>query len=413
MLMERTKRILILIPNLGAGGAQKVFRGQLHMLSSEFRFVTGCVFNWKGAFESDSQLHITSLDVDAGKNVFSKAWMFVQRIRRLRALKKKLQITHCISHLEGADYVNLLSPVGDHRICWIHGSKFHDANIAGFLGVIRRKILMPLLYPKAARIVTVSKGISEEFNRFVKHTAKCKVQVIYNGFHLSDTVDDQEQVSGLKENPIFRDNPVIISHCRLSRQKNLKSLLKIHRTLLNSKPHTKLVIVGDGELFDELLKYCNSLGLATWTWKQQKDVDARSDVYFIGYQSNPFPYLRQASLFAMTSDWEGFPLALCEAMACGLPVITADCFTGPREIIAPELLGPQPVQSPVETEYGLLMPMANEEQASSDLWAKCISQMMDDKYSNDNKRAIRLDRIKQFDQAKTNYQTISLLRNLE
>src|SRR5260221_1784610 len=102
------KRILIIITNLCRGGAQREFRQQLKYLSDSFEAI-GCVFNWDGAFEEDKAANVVSLNVEGGVTWVDKTYHFVQRIIRLRELKRKNGIDISISHLEGADYVNLLS----------------------------------------------------------------------------------------------------------------------------------------------------------------------------------------------------------------------------------------------------------------------------------------------------------------
>jgi hypothetical protein len=122
--------ILVIIPNLGRGGAQQIFRQQLHYLPGDFQ-VTGCVFNWDGAFQEEHQENIISLNVPAGTNIFFKVYYFFLRVIRLRRLKRRLKVNVAISHLEGADYVNILSSANDKTVGWIHGTKEFDKNING------------------------------------------------------------------------------------------------------------------------------------------------------------------------------------------------------------------------------------------------------------------------------------------
>lgn len=408
--MAYPERVLLLIPNLGPGGAQKVFRDQLKTLAKDFPFVTGCVFNWGGAFEADRQLPVESLEVPAGTTAFSKAAMFILRVWRLRKLKKQFKITHCVSHLEGADYVNLLSRTGDKQICWIHGSKLHDENITGGLGMIRRKFLMPFLYPLADRVITVSTGIKKEFE-FITKLGKHKIQTIYNGFDIDAIVEKSKEEPDECYKAFFKNFPVLITHCRLARQKNLFALLRIHKELVSLRPDAKLVIAGDGELFEGLMKYCHELGLTKWAAPEKEEFTISRQVYFLGYQANPFSYLKLASLYVMTSGWEGFPLALCEAMACGLPVVAADCFTGPREIIAPDIHSDQPVTAVIKTAYGWLMPLASEEHQVSSLWANVLHVALNHSQSEAGKSK-QVDRIRYFDLKKTSKETVNLIKNL-
>jgi glycosyltransferase involved in cell wall biosynthesis len=408
-MTEARLKILIIIPNLGRGGAQQVFRQQLKYLH-DYLEVTGCVFNWEGAFEEDHTKEIVSLDVPAGKNYFSKGWYFTQRILRLRKLKQKQNITIAISHLEGADYVNLLSSSNDKTVCWIHGSKAHDRNINGVLGALRMKFLMPLLYKRSSAIVTVSKGIAYELASHVKGLEKM-IHVIYNGFDLEAITILSKESLDSKFVDIFDHTNSIITHCRLAPQKNLNALLKIFSQITKSMTK-KLVILGDGELRDELLTLCDRLGLKNWNCWNEKELSKAYDVYFLGQQMNPFKFLSKADLYVMPSAWEGFPLALCEAMACRVPVISADCFTGPREIIAPEINEPQPIEKAYTSQYGTLMPLAYEnDPASLSVWVKQIESLLG-KSGDTILTNSAVDRVCQFQLSEAMAQTVKLLREI-
>lgn len=368
-------RILMVIPNLGKGGAQQVFRQQFIHLSTEFD-VMGCVFNWDGSFPEDRTEKIISLNVPAGKTIGAKVLFFVTRILRLRTIKKKHKIDIAISHLEGADYVNILSHSCEKIICWIHGTKFHDKNISGFLGWLRLRFMMPLLYKRADQIVTVSRGIEAEFYQ-KSLSEKSRLRTIYNGFDLDSIRHLSGEHISVSFQPLFHHSKVVVTHCRLSRQKNLKALLMIFSKL--SDDGYRLVILGDGEQRQELLDFCRTLDLRYWDCWSAMPFDSSVQVYFLGHQKNPYPYLKQSNLFIMTSAWEGFPLALCEAIICERRVITSDCYTGPREILMPTLTDPQPVQVPFETDLGVLMPIPDtNDEKSIELWSSYLVKLIND-----------------------------------
>jgi len=361
------KTVLMVIPNLGTGGAQNVFLDQYRFYSKHFKTI-GVVFNWDGALPEDKELGIISLDVTGGGNWFTKSNNFVKRIRKLRAIKKANNVTHSISHLEGADYVNILSGKNEKIFCCIQGTKKFDGEIRGVLGWVRKNLMMPFLY-KRCNIVAVSEGIrAEMINNFGLKPKQ--IVTIFNGVDLEAIARKKNEPSQLPSEPI------LITHCRLAPQKNLTQLIRIFALLKQIRP-IRLVIVGDGELRDELISQSASANLSVYsTWRNDVMNDSY-DIYFVGRQSNPYSMLSRATVYAMTSAWEGFPLSLGEALACALPSLATDCFTGPREILAPGFAGPQPIEQPLPTDFGILMPLADTQQ-HIELWAQTLAQLFDD-----------------------------------
>ena len=144
---------------------------------------------------------------------------------------------------------------------------------------------------------------------------------------------------------------VIAAMARDNYIKGLWHLVKAFCLLHREIPRARLVIIGAGEYRGEK-RLCEELGIS----------DA---VTFTGLKKNPFPYVSAADLYVLSSNHEGFPNALLEAMALGKPVIAADCKTGPREIVLSEeehdrLLSEQPsgasVSNIMEGTYGVLVP---------------------------------------------------------
>src|SRR3989344_4878828 len=115
---------------------------------------------------------------------------------------------------------------------------------------------------------------------------------------------------------IFK-NPVIITMGRLSIEKNYESLIKSFKEIKNEIKTAKLVILGAGENKEFLEQLIKELGF-------------EDSVYLLGRQDNPFRFLAKAKVFVLASLREGLPCSILEAMACGIPIISTDCKSGPR-----------------------------------------------------------------------------------
>lgn len=373
-------RLLMIIPNRGLGGAQRAFHDHGVALR-EFYDVTEVIFN-----EDDPDLYpsgnpMRSLDVPGGGSPLAKMQHFYRRVQRLRDLKRELRCDVAISHLEGADYVNLLSKGREKIIILIQGSKVHDGEIKGALGVLRKRLFMPWLYQRADKVVTVSRDIIPEMQEAFGVPAH-KLSAINNSFDVEAVRQRSLEPLDAAMQAVYVAGPVLVTSGRLAIQKNQAPLLDVFAALLKQRP-AKLVFIGDGGLRDELVQRAQRLGLRVYqAWNEGEALTPDYDVYFVGLQDNPFKYIRPAQLFVFPSAWEGFPLALGEAMTCGIACVTTDCPTGPREMLAPD--SPIPKQLITKAEwapYGVLMPLLSQADPDTQAraeWVATLQHLLDD-----------------------------------
>lgn len=177
--------------------------------------------------------------------------------------------------------------------------------------------LRRLTYPLCTMVVSVSQGV----DRGLDSLEASQRAIIYNPI----MVKDDGQVDRLPESVDFNKN-WLVSMGRLTEQKGFDLLLKAFQRLAPNYPNWQLIILGKGELRQQLEQTRNNLNLS-------------DQVIFTGALKNPFAVLKQAKIFVMASRNEGFPLAHGEALACGLPVIATDCPSGPSEMIRHDVDG--------------------------------------------------------------------------
>jgi glycosyltransferase involved in cell wall biosynthesis len=412
--MPTSRDILLLIPNLGLGGAQRVFHDHSVELARHYH-VTEAVFNMNGGNMYPSTNKLVRLDVAGGGSPVTKLRNFWQRIVRLKALKQRLHTAVCISHLEGADYVNLLTQGTGKIILCVHGSKLHDANIMGPVGWLRKNVLMPALYNRADRIVTVSRDINPELIEGFGVKPE-KLVTINNFFEVNQVEARSREPLSAVEAAVFATAPVLITSGRLASQKNQAPFLDAFAALLPQHP-VKLIFVGDGELRTTLTDHARALGLRVYAaWEAPTPLTPAYDVYFLGLQKNPFKYLRHAAAFVFPSAWEGFPMALGEAMICGLPVLSADCPTGPREMLAPATATPaNPLRQAERGAYGMLLPMLTQAATlalDQAVWTKVMANLLADAVERTRLGQLARERMQDFTRERIFGQWVQLVEEV-
>ncbi len=363
------KKILLIIPEMIMGGAQRSI-SKLSLEFSKHHKVWLVIFNKVEDVQYSHGGELISLDVIPTEGIVNKTKSFIQRVIRLKKLKKDLSIDVSISFLEGADYINIFSRVNDKIILSVRGSKQHDETIVGKFFWLRNKILIPWLYRYADLIVTVNQGIAHEL-RTLYGLKNVNITTIGNFYNIQEIKRLALEPKSEDLNRLYAD-PVLIVTGRLAREKGLKNLIQIFHQLKNKNQRLRLVVVGDGPDLLELQKLTSQLNLRAHTGI---NFDEFPDVVFVGRQSNVFKFLKGATLFLMNSSSEGFPNGLAEAMICGVPVVSSDCPYGPREILAPEFPFTSSVTNPYFSSCGILMPLIHSDEEIK-IWVDTLHTLL-------------------------------------
>lgn len=226
----------------------------------------------------------------------------------------------------------LLAAQTYNNIAAILSSKFVRTSTALFvsehtdLGVVKhsssikerlRPSLASIFYPTANGIIAVSKGASQSLSKTANISAE-KITTIYNPVVTANMIEECQKEL---HHPWFGPSnpPVLLSAGRLVPEKDFGTLIRSFARL-RKRIAARLIILGEGPERSALERLIEELGLV-------------SDVQLAGFQINPYPYMSKAALFVLSSKREGLSTVLIEAMACGAPVVSTDCPSGPSEIL--------------------------------------------------------------------------------
>jgi len=176
---------------------------------------------------------------------------------------------------------------------------------------------MRLTYPTAKATIAVSEGVARDLVELLS-LDRAAVLTLYNPI----TIDDfQVEAEEPLDDPWFAEGepPVILGVGRLSAQKDFETLVRAFAVVRAQRP-ARLLILGEGTERPRIESLVSSLRLD-------------EAVRMPGFVMNPFKYMKRSSVFVLSSRWEGFGNVLVEAMACGVPVVSTDCPSGPAEIL--------------------------------------------------------------------------------
>ncbi|MCR4279353.1 MAG: glycosyltransferase [Candidatus Zambryskibacteria bacterium] len=203
---------------------------------------------------------------------------------------------------------------------------YFELPVGGMKRLIQRLILSQA-YKKSVKEVANSKVLQS----YVKKTYSLKPEqskLIYNPIFSEDKQNSLFPMEYLQ----FKDKYILINVGRFHPQKDYKTMLEGFQKIAEEISESVLILIGDGPQKEYILELIDELKLT-------------EKVFLLGLKDNPFPYIQHSHLFIFSSNSEGLPGALVEAMGLGVPVVATDCPTGPRELLGNN------------NEYGILIPM--------------------------------------------------------
>jgi glycosyltransferase involved in cell wall biosynthesis len=307
----KSRRLALLLPSVDCGGAERIMITLLRALADHgipMDLVLGRSF---GAFLSDvpSDVRIIELGSSRMRWAVPKLALYLRRERPYALLSRMSHANMaaiCARKISGSD-VRVVIVEASHLSCQIADGK---------MGRLSRSI-MRRLYPLAQVIVGVSEGVARDLEQVLR-LPPASVRTIYNPVvqRVAERVADAQNL-----HPWLQDKhlPVFLAVGRLADVKDYPTLLRAFALVLRDLP-ARLLILGEGPQRNDLQQLAQHL--------QVNDHFALP-----GYTANPYSALARADAFVLSSRYEGLPNAMIEALACGCPVVSTDCPSGPAEIL--------------------------------------------------------------------------------
>ncbi|SHE70995.1 glycosyltransferase [Chryseobacterium vrystaatense] len=329
--MPQKKKILIRIGSLRHGGAEKVVVNFLKNLPKDkyevdllINLYTGMyikeVPSWvnlryllKGEMITTNKPH--EIPVKAFRVLYQKMFLWFPSLLYKFVLKNKKYDVE-IGAIHGMYRELLSSPQKDSKkIIWIQNDIF---NLKEYTPDVIRQLF------RFDRILVISNKLKEEMQKVSQNDREKKAVVkIFNPIDKKDTLNKAN--TPIDDYPFSNDLPTFITIGTVYPQKGYDRLLDVHKKLINEGLKHQIIIIGDGFEFEKTQTKLNQLGL-------------QDTVKMLGFRSNPYPYLKKADFYVMSSRHEGFPTIIAEALILNKPVVSTD-VSGIKDLLQDGQLG--------------------------------------------------------------------------
>lgn len=332
-------KIAFLIYSLSGGGAERQLSYVLSYCSQNNIKAHLVLMNTtiKYKLPENTKLHFLEKS-RSNENGFIKALKIPLLAYKYSRLLKLLEITHSVSMLSRPNFINILAKrLTSHKFYTITNELAFPSLQYSYMGFQSKfnKTLINWLYKKSDLIIANSRGNMQDLiDNF--SVPKNKITVVNNPIDL-EKIRKIYQLEDYFDNNYFN----LVSLGRLEIGKNHEMLIRALHELNN--PRLRLYIMGEGPLKNYLKEVIDRLNLG-------------NQIFMLGFDPNPFKYLKSSDLFIFGSNHEGFPNVLLEAMACDLPILSTNCKSGPSEIM--ELKNDNEFDIMI-TDYGILVPIKN------------------------------------------------------
>lgn len=326
--------LAIVLSGLGLGGVQRTMLTLAEGIAARGIPVDLVVPDGRGPFRAQVPQNVRLVELDAG--MARLPWFRARKRRRslvsTPALARYLERARPRAAFSASHYVNLsllaARRLSRHELPVVVSQRTHLSRAVRNAGFpFRRRLflggLVRAAYPAADAIVAVSAGVADDLAE-VAGLARERIEVIPNPLRL-----EQVREGAAKPTPhpwlAPGEPPVCLAVGRLAAQKDFPTLLRAFARVRRNRS-ARLLVLGEGRERAALEACIRKLDLA-------------EDVELPGYVENPFAWMSRARLFVLSSAYEGLPGVVIQALACGCPVVSTDCPSGPREILKGGELG--------------------------------------------------------------------------
>lgn len=311
---NKNRKIALFLPSLDIGGVERVTLNLAKGFVECGLSVDLVLVEARGAYlqRIPQGIHIVNLKA---KRV----------LKSLYPLANYLRAAKPVGFISAKEYANIIALIANsmtrvptRMLISIHTTlSKHFQYSKSFKERIMVPFLARQLYSRADCIVAVSKGVADDTAKFLS-LPRDRITVIYNPVLMDDIFKTAQHPV---DHPWFNQGgcPIILSIGRLTIAKDYPTLIKAFAKVKRQRD-ARLVIIGEGEERKVIEDLVRRLGLEKFVWLP-------------GFLNPPYPYLARASLFVLSSIWEGLPTAIIEALALGIPVVSTDCPGSPREIL--------------------------------------------------------------------------------
>lgn len=307
------KKIVFLINNFGSGGAEKILYQLIDELKNEYTINVFSLYG-DGIYKADFERSVKIYS-------YFENYLFVYKriVWRLIKILPKCFLSHLIDDKQFNCYISFLEGMPlkiigsmdtvSNKLAWIH-TNLEKSNSDAYFSSEKQA---SSIYCSFKKIIFVSESCRKDFLR--KFPAITNTITIYNFLNKNQIMSFSEEI------PIFKGSGIkrICTLSRLEKEKGIDLLIKAFANLSQTLKNVELVIVGEGKEERKLKEMVTNLNLD-------------DKVIFTGFQKNPYIYLKNSDLFVCSSRFEGFSLAIGEAMILGIPVISTNC-DGPSELL--------------------------------------------------------------------------------